>query len=198
MASETTTEFANYINDYIKQHDCYGTDGWGGDAVAFVPRVALEEFWTEKKVIGILCRTPQEERIRADISQILKHYLVVFSVLVTLGKPQFITSFLSSRTALSDRELPFEGVPEEWTHDDEKRGTLEEFKKVQWRFCPLVFDQRLYKSVMSPYRIVPVTSKRLVDPSADEEEDDVLVYEANWHPDCLGFLPVRPNPRRSS
>lgn len=141
-------------------------------------------------MINVLCRTIQEERIPGDTSEILDHYLVVFSILVWISKPELIAPFMSAETRLDDTQLPISFTPVEWADVSQNIDFLDDFKKAQWRFCPLTFDRRCYMTKLNPYHVLPISNKRLLDSNADEE-DDVVVYEALWHPKCLGLLPVR-------
>ncbi|KAM7215402.1 hypothetical protein V8F06_009263 [Rhypophila decipiens] len=184
--SDVIHHFKAHLVKYIRDHDCYGSDAF--DKREFIPRDALSRFWTADQIVNVLCRTRQEERIRADRQNILQHYLAVFSILVYISRPELITTFMCTETPLDDAHLPIRSTPEEWTHDSELREVFTEFDKAQWRFCPLTLDRRPWKSKLAPYHIIPIASKRLIDPNSDEEEDEVLVYEADWHHLCRGPL----------
>ncbi|KAK4206185.1 hypothetical protein QBC37DRAFT_381340 [Rhypophila decipiens] len=180
--SDLTGRFKAHLAKYIRDHDCYGHDAF--DKREFVPRDALSRFWTPDQIVNCLCRTRQDERIPADRQNILHHYLAVFSILVFISRSEYISAFMCTETPLDDAHLPIRSTPEEWTHDVKLKEVFEEFDKAQWRFCPLTLDRRPWKWKLSPYHILPVGSKRLIDPRSDEEDDDVLVYEADWHPLC--------------
>ncbi|KAK3367594.1 hypothetical protein B0H63DRAFT_515424 [Podospora didyma] len=183
--ANTVSEFRDYVKKYITNHGCHGETLLGGkDKVEFVPRLALAEFWTRDRVVDVLCSGQQ--RIRGDIQEILDDYLVIFSVLVWIERPESINIFMSVEGSLDDTKLPISFTPIQWTHDPENKATLEVFQKSQWRFCPLTLDRRRYKSTLNPFHILPITNKKLFDDDADEDVDDVLVYEAMWHPSCLG------------
>lgn len=177
-------EFRTYLDKYIVDHDCYGLAELSDESGPrkFVPRSALEDFWTVDKLLNVLCRASQEERIPADRAEIMARYLVVFSILVSISRPELIGHFMSRET--DDAHLPISSPPTDWTY------VPEEFHKAQWRFCPLTFDRRRYMANLNPYHILPISNKKLLDSEADEE-GDVVVYEALWHPSCLGLLPVR-------
>ncbi|KAK3382680.1 kinase-like domain-containing protein [Lasiosphaeria ovina] len=175
-------EFKDYVENYITDHGCHGQDLWGPRD--FVPRVALADFWDRDKVIDVLC---SGGTYRADITKILDDHLVGFSILVWISRPRSINLFMSVGGGLDDAKLPRSGTPTEWEDVPENKDILDEFCKAQWKFCPLTLDHRLRLSNLDSFHIIPITSKELLDPQADEEEA-VVVYKATWHSSCLGLL----------
>jgi hypothetical protein len=100
-----------------------------------------------------------------------------------------ITAFMHN--TITDKSLPFLSTPENIRGIEELRHVVDEICKYQWRFCPLVLDSsRLTKANLHPNQIVPVSRRKSLDPDADLEDDETVLYEAQWNPECLGILAV--------
>ncbi len=187
-ASQLQQEFSLLVQQYIETHRCRGIDA-SGHKREFIPRNALARFWDREKILNVLCDsgTSMDERIAQDSKLILEKFLIIFSILVSIRRPECISLF--TEVQLDDVKLPFDSPPELWTEDVAKLEVLDEFKKSQWKFCPLSFHDKRFKAKIPRDQIIPVLDKEPLDPLADEK-DDVLLFKATIHPDCSGPLPV--------
>ncbi|KAK0712015.1 hypothetical protein B0H67DRAFT_669774 [Lasiosphaeris hirsuta] len=185
----TTEAFREHVQQFIREHHCFGyisIDGPNSESKAeFVPLVALHRFWTVEKIKDVLWSV--RPRIRTDPQHLLDKYLVVFSVLVWMSAPEKIDTI--KELNVDDDNLPIDERLINGTDQSDTKEFLNDFSKHQWRFCPLTLDCRPFKKQLNPYHILPITSQELLDSTADEEEDDVVVYKAQWHRFCLGSLP---------
>ncbi|KAK1833928.1 kinase-like domain-containing protein [Podospora conica] len=190
-AKSTVDEFKEHIAKYIKDHGCYGYRVVDSDlstnasAVEFVPPVALKGFWTPERVNNVLWSS--QPRIRTDPTHLREKYIVILSILVWMGQLDRINIIMD--LPIDDTNLPITDNLIHGTQDPDVAEFLRGFSKFQWQFCPLTLDSRRpYKKSLHPYHILPITSKELMDPDADDE-GDVVVYRAQWHRSCLGSLP---------
>ncbi|KAF4810909.1 Serine/threonine-protein kinase ksp1 [Colletotrichum siamense] len=160
---------------------CHGRNGYN-DRVSFMPRIALDQFWSTERIENILRSPP--ERIQAMSHTIRSRYVVVFSILVFMSQPEHIPIFIQE--AIEDSQLPLAGTPYVFSETPES-GIFDEFHKHQWKFCPLEFDNgyKLSKRRISPYHVVPVLDKAPINPRAAADEDDVTIYKVTLHPSCF-------------
>ncbi|KAH8889148.1 hypothetical protein GQ53DRAFT_843190 [Thozetella sp. PMI_491] len=180
--------FSLYIEKYINDNDCRGFNGVG-EKCGFASLKALRDYWNPDKILDVLCEAPdtQREQINVDPKRIYDKYLIVFSVLVSIGHPQHIISFTDHQ--LDDTKLPLNNIPKVWSETDEQVQVYRLFEKEQWTFYPLTFDYKPYRPKLVWNQIIPITKNRRLQPVADSG-DDVFVFEATVHPDCRGSLPV--------
>lgn len=175
------TEFRQYVSDYIERNGCYGRNGYN-ERAPFIPRVALNEFWSTERIENVLRSPP--ERIKASSNTIKSRYIVVFSILVFTSQPQHILAFLQG--AIEDTQLPLATTPYVFSETSESR-IFDDFHKHQWKFCPLEFDTEYIQNRrrILPYHIVPIVDKSRISSDGTEEEEDVNVYEVTIHPKCF-------------
>ncbi|KAF4902206.1 hypothetical protein CGCFRS4_v002371 [Colletotrichum fructicola] len=175
------TEFRQYVSDYIERNGCYGRNGYN-ERAPFIPRVALNEFWSTERIENVLRSPP--ERIKASSNTIKSRYIVVFSILVFTSQPQHILAFLQA--AIEDTQLPLATTPYVFSETSESR-IFDDFHKHQWKFCPLEFDTEYIQNRrrILPYHIVPIVDKSRISSDGTEEEEDVNVYEVTIHPKCF-------------
>ncbi|KZL75824.1 protein kinase 4-like protein [Colletotrichum tofieldiae] len=185
MAEDNVSKhFCAYVRDYAALQNCFGEDGFHTHR-EFFPQRALHEFWTREKITSVLCYP--EEWIQQNPDFILQHYIVVFSILVLMRRPDQIALFTD--WGIDDFQLPLLAIPDVYSGASEE-GVLKEFMKLQWKFCPLLFGMntcyKLNKRKLSPYLILPVLGKTKMDPNADED-DEVVLYSVKLHSDCAPF-----------
>lgn len=111
------------LRKHIDQHVVQAFDGR-----KFVPRSVLRVYFTERKIKDFLDLYHIERHKWEAISN---DYLAVFTILLLIGKGNFILSFLPYNN-LSDAHLPFYNCAnwEPICHD-----LFEVFTKDQWAFC---------------------------------------------------------------
>ncbi|KAK5655745.1 hypothetical protein OQA88_5282 [Cercophora sp. LCS_1] len=195
-ADEIIRSFRNHVDQYVTSHSCFGSrliDEEEGQPVKFVPHDCLAVFWTAEKIRNILW-SAQPPMIQVDTEAILGKYLVVFSILVWISRAGEIKTIMEDFD-FDDCNLPVNDNSFNGAQQDEHKELLGMFSKAQWKFCPftLDFESRPYRKGLNPYHILPISEKKLLDSTVDEEDADaeVLVYKARWHSSCLSS-PVHP------
>lgn len=183
--SQAAEDFDQYIEDYIRHGQCYGKNGYN-ETKPFVPRSALDEYWTNERIDHILWS--RIDRIKTNNQLIKPQFLVTFSILVSLSRPEYITMFMQHE--ISDRLLPLSGIPRGISEAEEKE-VFEAFEKIQWKFCPFSFDietgYKPSKRKLSPYHIMPIQKMWRIDRQAyeAEEDEDVCLYRVELHEECF-------------
>ena len=119
----------------------------------FIPRATIRDYLTPNQLRKLLDNHGELEVVQTG-------YLVVFAILVFIGKGIYITRFIP-HNHLDDERLPFqhfEGWPDDCLY------FKEEFFKAQWQFCaqPLKI-RRLNDTRLSPEVIVPITRRMLLN-----------------------------------
>ncbi|KAF6807763.1 tein kinase 4-like protein [Colletotrichum sojae] len=175
-------QFRLFCKDYIRRHGCTGEDGDGAKR-QFVSRKALTGYWTREKITTVLCS--RDNLIIANSETILRHYSVVFSILVLMSRPEQIHLF--TRADINDSKLPLLSAPPSYPNAPEAT-IIGDFMRNQWKFCPLTFGHTSGsfpdKRDISTHQILPIIEKEKLKPTADEEEDDSVLYKVKLHPDC--------------
>lgn len=175
-------QFRLFCEDYILRHGCTGEDG-GGAKRQFISRKALAAYWTREKITTVLCS--RDNLIIANSETILRHYSVAFSILVLMSRPEQIHLF--TRADINDSKLPLLSPPPSYPNAPEAT-IIGDFMRNQWKFCPLTFGHTSGsfpdKRDISPHQILPIIEKEKLKSTADEEEDDSVLYKVKLHPDC--------------
>ncbi|KXH57866.1 serine/threonine protein kinase [Colletotrichum salicis] len=180
-------DFKRYVDQYVHDNDCHGMRGYEDSRVAFVPRCALESFWTMENVNSVLY--DREDWIKGGARTIQGGYLQVFSILAYMSQPQHISLFTGE--SIQDGSLPLKEIPRAFSEAVEK-SVFEEFEKEQWRFCPFLFDTKgegkPHKRHLPPLQIIPIIAKKRIDHSEstyDDYLDRVCVFHVTLHPLCF-------------
>ncbi|KAK1731648.1 uncharacterized protein BDZ83DRAFT_167776 [Colletotrichum acutatum] len=183
-------EFKQYADEYVQKHNCYGMRGYDAyedKHVAFVPRCALESFWTKENMRRVLYS--REDWIKDTISTIQPQYLIVFSILVYMSQPQHISLFTGE--FIKDTSLPLADNPHAYSEkeDSEEKRVFEEFQKEQWRFYPFLFKTdggpKPRKRHLPPLQIIPIIAKDRIEHAGNVQDDKVCVYRIQLHPQCF-------------
>ncbi|KAJ0295885.1 hypothetical protein COL516b_012131 [Colletotrichum fioriniae] len=183
-------EFKQYVDEYVQQHNCYGMRGYDAyedKHVAFVPRCALETYWTKENMRRVLYS--REDWIKDTISTIQPQYLIVFSILVYMSQPQHISLFTGE--FIKDTSLPLADNPHAYSEkeDSEEKRVFEEFQKEQWRFYPFLFKTdggpKPRKRHLPPLQIIPIMAKDRIEHSGNVQEDNICVYRVQLHSQCF-------------
>lgn len=188
MARNVIAKFQHDINLYIEGEKCHGEDGLRKPC-DFVPRKAILDFdWTGSKIIDAI-RLESPVASIPDVEEIREKYLTVFSILVSLSRPQDIGLFMQFQVL--DNTLPLTAIPTDWPRasspsDEYSIIHLQSFMESQWKFCPFILDR--HHQVRLPERqILPIT--RSGDPLCDK--DTVSLHKVKIHRDCRAkSLPV--------
>nr|XP_036589064.1 uncharacterized protein CTRU02_01111 [Colletotrichum truncatum]KAF6800706.1 hypothetical protein CTRU02_01111 [Colletotrichum truncatum] len=174
-------DFRQFVEIYIKENNCYGLNGYN-DRVSFVPRPVLDRYWTLERIDHVLWSP--SDRIKTTSSNIKQAYLLTFSILVFMARPEGITTFIGGEC--SDVALPLHTIPT-WASESSEREVFEVFEKEQWRFCPLTLnmetDPKPLRRQLSPYHIIPILEKNDIDKSASGG-DEANIYKVKLHHEC--------------
>jgi len=156
------TDFSAFVDD--QRHRNVGLCSSGNES-GFVPRSALDEYWTMDKISRVLNAVlPDTDH---DAEAIRSHYLQTFSTLVYAGASSVRAMFgeLLMR-APNDSMMP---VP----HDrkpgcsPELNAIVERIAEVQWVFFPLCFTREELSGVtLEAERILPMRVLRVVEREA--------------------------------
>ena len=168
-----SSEVANFL-EYIECHRVSTIDKLSTSATrSFIPYSALQSYLTPQAIKRLLLCYFSTENFWKAIHH--GEYMIIFSILLCIGKASYFSYFLSSRK-LSDLSLPF------FHHYDWPQPCHEfflQFQSAQWQFCPQTFDDcglfdlRIDDRVILPFKsIVPL-----------KEGPDSCVYVAEIHPD---------------
>ena len=92
-------------------------------------------------------------------SDIWKNHTIFFTILLRIGRGEYIKYCLKHRLQLSDPRLPFDTRPTNFpvSTNGEDEDFFETFVKHQWDFCPYRFAGDTDDKV-EPERILPITS----------------------------------------
>ncbi|TEA14982.1 hypothetical protein C8034_v002826 [Colletotrichum sidae] len=182
LAGKIVADFQYHIDSFVENNKCFGLNGHD-EKREFVPTVALTEFWTREKITTVLCSP--KDMIKQSADTIFKHYLISFSVLVLNLNAESINLFIQED--LRDTQLPLPSVPEVYS-DSASCGVFEEFIKRQWKFCPMSLDcgssPKPSRRNLLPQRILPIVAKEKLNPEADEDGEQAVLFKVDLHPLC--------------
>jgi hypothetical protein len=118
----------------------------------FIRRATLRDYLTPNQLRKLL-------NSHGELDAVKTAYLVVFAILVFIGKGIYITRFIPHND-LDDEHLPFQhfgGWP------DDCLEFKEQFFKAQWQFCAQSLKiGRLNETRLSSEVIVPITRRTLL------------------------------------
>jgi hypothetical protein len=181
----------NKFDEDLELHT--NTESWFGrnattGRVKFVPKEFLANYWTPTNLNRLLHSLPGPKFAKDEISQISSEYIVVFSILTKLHRPDQIRHFLVSQIKDSSLPLHDASMPKVWTDQLQDRVSWNSFFSEQWRFCPYVFGNTS-DTETTERCILPIQSKeRLQNPAT--EDNLAVLYKIKIHPACRGELSV--------
>ena len=107
----------------------------GGEKRSFVPFGALKSFLTEENT-RVLLRETTGSNHRILPNKIVRNFLRVFSILVSIDKAIYLRLFYENPDRLADANLPFTNG-----HDwhEKCKPFFSEFYAKQWEFCARKF-----------------------------------------------------------
>lgn len=108
-----------------------------GEKSWYISPSDLEGFWDDEMINSV--RYEKHPHISADPSTIRTNYLRLWSILVHIGRPEFITDFIRDQS--DDHNLPLKpgGGPTVRTRCSAFSAALEDFRDKQWSFIPVEF-----------------------------------------------------------
>lgn len=142
--------FENFIES-IKE------EGWTcrGEKVEFFPSFFLCRHWTQQEIIRVLNACNQ---LAATDAQVVREkYRKVLSILVYMSTPtepklHYLANFLMLKC--DDHSLPWTGDANSAVFNGiNGRNDFQDFKKYQWRFCPM--EVKLDKITMVNFQLQP-------------------------------------------
>lgn len=158
MATSQQPGYAECIEafqKYIKAKQVCGSNSSSSEA-KFIQFYALQDYFDANRM-GKIFKLLSQPNLGNEIRR--KNYLRVFSILVFIGKAEYITQFIRY-PGLDDRHLPFLSP----THPPHNWPPIEEFYpafySAQWQFCPQKFaKENLWNVCFEEDHILPIVEK---------------------------------------
>ena len=158
MATSQQPGYAECIEafqKYIKTKQVCGSNSSSSEA-KFIQFYALHDYFDANRT-GEVFKLLSQPNLGNEIRR--KNYLRVFSILVFIGKAEYITQFIRY-PGLDDRHLPFLSP----THPPHNWPPIEEFYpafySAQWQFCPQKFArENLWNVCFEEDHILPIVEK---------------------------------------
>ncbi|KAF5549962.1 serine threonine kinase [Fusarium napiforme] len=155
MDSGPQKKFCTYVESKLVN----GVNGHG-ETVTYVPRAALENYWSQANVNDVL--DSYERPIHENSTYITKNLRHIFSTLVYTGHTPQISWFCRHVRSSNDHHFPFseKDFPHNcpWSKD---------FLEHQWKFCPLSFTpDTVFKRTLHSKHILPVAYEECLTDSA--------------------------------
>ncbi|KAF4964969.1 hypothetical protein FSARC_7147 [Fusarium sarcochroum] len=178
---------------FIEKNLSEGVNGYGHH-VWFVRTSILRQWWTEPGGRRIPRALDLQNGI--DNNVIIDCYLIIFSILVFIGKPHYIHEFV--RQGYTDARLPFVNPPRVFGTDPAMVDMLRLFRDRQWKFCPVQFSKGMVRKFIDPRQILPIMESKLLRSSPKSTIKVVKLYpdcyDSGWAPsDTIVFKEFRTN-----
>lgn len=148
---------------------------------AFVPEALIYEFFEDdKRIRKILQALRVEPPGLAHQETIKLRYRKVFSILLHIGKGQFILNFVEYEH-LDDRRLPFETEPNNFPKSAD--GLFDQFRKAQWMFHAAEFHHVRIDMRLGADSILPIIKKEKIKDANGVSADlhKVVLHSAHHH-----------------
>lgn len=142
------------------------------DNQPYVPTTKLREYLTEEKLRLLLLR----HHLQPDHwKQVRDRYLVVYVILIYIGKGEYI-GYFKNYNELADDRLPFKS-DQDWPIDC--RPFYHDFAKAQWTFCAQKFERDQVHGIRYPLgTIFPFKCCKVL-----KENTDSIVCKIELHED---------------
>ena len=143
----------------------------------FMPLAKLERYLKEKNRTRTLLRALFPNRDPPiEPEEIWHHCIRVFSILLMIGKADFIQYFVK-HAQLSDSKLPFHR-PSHFPPTPAGDDFVDSFFEQQWRFCPHTFSRTDIDVHLEKECVLPIVSKELLGDGGSSS-----TYKIELHPD---------------
>ena len=144
----------------------------------FLPKCKLKDHFTEdlNHRLQKLLEMFDKDHGRLLVNDVLEDYIVVFSILHSLGEGTNILYFLR-HNSLSDRNLPFKTPPADFP--TAREDLFPRFYDKQWIFCPASFNFNKIGKEWERDRLIPITWKEPL-----KESQNSNTFKIKIHPDC--------------
>ncbi len=182
----TDTAFENYVNSKRRK-----VTNINGDTEWYISYAALREYWTSSAITTVLNGPLQP--FSANEYTILASHLRVWSILVFIGRPEFINEFI--RHSWSDTNLPMKldgGPRPDAVHGTGFEEMRAEFCKKQWNFQPVEFfrSKTLDQRELDHRFVLPVDYGNRLTPTVITNPN-TIVRRVQIRDDCSDFPNVR-------
>ncbi|KAH8748010.1 kinase-like domain-containing protein [Hyaloscypha sp. PMI_1271] len=99
---------------------------------------------------------------KPDCDDVLRNYTSILCILIAIDKPHRIHKFVRYNE-FNDEHLPFTSKPGNFPTDKGRTDFWLEFEENQWRFCAVLFKDRMKKKISSHKRILPITAMKILN-----------------------------------
>lgn len=146
----------------------------------FIPISEVQAFFhSPGKTSELLKVLFDEEESRPRSQTVRNYYILVFCILIAIGRGRQIQHFLR-HDHLQDSKLPFFQKPEHFGHDStcSPDDFFEDFERMQWRFCVPVLDRERTFRDFDHRTIMPFLKKQRIGGGGS-----ATVYQVEVHRD---------------
>lgn len=171
---DSPTEIQKYLA-YLESDKCALSGRCGGSSIAFIPRRSLLSYFGQQtRCIEQLLREAFQEDAHtiSEAQVILDHFLVVFTILLRIGKALALPRFVERD--YTDERLPFFDRPRHFPKLDSP--FFEAFFDAQWTFCPVKLPKNPENYELEPEQILPLAEKHKI-----AENTGLCIYRAKIH-----------------
>lgn len=147
-----------------------------GDSV-YTPRTSLLRYFQDGRasIDDLLSSVLKEEDVIVPVgSVVLQEYLLVFTVLLLIGKGQYLSHLIERN--YGDDKLPFFECPRFFPKPIDG-SFFEAFCNIQWRFCPVRLSSNPVNFHLESEQILPLRSKVLVKSDSTSNVFQVELHE---------------------
>lgn len=164
---------------WVKDQSVPGNLGADPDVKAlFMPLPRLENYLKEKNTTERLLRAlfPNSEPL-IEPEEVWRNCIRVFSILLLIGKGQFIPHFLQ-HDQLWDSKLPFSSPPRHFPPTVGDEPFFELFFKQQWHFYPHTFRRINIDAQIDKECILPIVDMQKLGASSSALTYKIKIYPA--------------------
>ncbi|KAK7995607.1 serine/threonine protein kinase [Apiospora arundinis] len=129
----------------------------------------LANYWNEDDRLQFVVDFSHTAPIAADQCRIRQSFLRIWSCLVYIGHPDFITWFITQDIADDHISVVYDLILSRASQDIAAREVVRTFYEEHWKFWPVLFekDRRLYKRSLDPRCVLPITFEDRLTPNDD-------------------------------
>lgn len=138
----------------------------------YIPRSSLSRYFTDEggSIESLLEEVLKDEEHAPQAETVLNQYLVVFAILLSIGKGQYLSRCIERD--YSDDKLPFFDRPRHFPKSEEG-SFFDSFSDAQWRFCPVRINKNPVNFQIEPEQILPLRRREQI--SRNESSTTYLV-----------------------
>lgn len=177
-------EFLNWVDEHCCPGVIFKPDSI--ESSKFLPDKAIEEYFdcrhdnNYKKIRRLVDAATKRSSVPVNAKAIAQNCPKVFTILVKIRQPHFISSFVKNKR-LHDRRLPFRADETRLFPKLEGDSTFfEEFNAQQWRFCVEKMSQGLEPVQFDDPMILPIVRMEELNNGAGVS---ALVHKIEVHAD---------------